>query len=69
LIRFWHVPKEHSRLADRLTKAAAVLGDEVRIYAQGARNQSMAHVGELQTTMPHAFHTSILGKALSHMLA
>ncbi|KAF1975435.1 ribonuclease H-like protein [Bimuria novae-zelandiae CBS 107.79] len=30
-IGFWHIPREHNKLADRLAKAAAVHGDEVRI--------------------------------------
>ena len=36
-IGFWHIPREHNKEADRLAKAAAVLGDEAR---NEARNEA-----------------------------
>lgn len=30
-IQFWHIPREHNKLADRLAKAAAAYGDEASL--------------------------------------
>lgn len=30
-IGFWHIPREHNKLADRLAKAAAAYGDEASL--------------------------------------